>query len=58
MDFSKEFVKKMLETQYLHRCGEVDVFAFEVEYLNDKKQIEKSITSAKWEVSDLLDGDV
>lgn len=49
MTLEKEFVESILNCQWLQRCGQIDSLGFEVEYLNNKKVVEKNINSVKWE---------
>ena len=49
MTLEKEFVESILNCQWLQRCGQKDSLGFEVEYLDNKKEVEKNINSVKWE---------
>lgn len=49
MILEKEFVESILNCQWLQRCGQIDSLGFEVEYLDNKKEVEKNINSVKWE---------
>lgn len=48
MQIREEFIEKMMECEWLQRCGMIDEFSFEVEYVK-KKKAEKLIKSIKWE---------
>lgn len=49
MVLEKEFVKKILDCQWLQRCGKTDNLGFDVEYLSSKRDAEKNINATKWE---------
>ena len=49
MVLEKEFIAKVLNCQWLQRCGEIESLGFDVEYLNSKRDVEKMINSIKWE---------
>lgn len=55
MGLNEEFIKKMNTCKWMSRCGEKDDFGFEVEYLDSKKKVKKSINGLKWE-NTCLDG--
>ena len=48
MILEKEFVETILNCQWLQKCGQIDSFGFDVEYLS-KRDVEKNINSTKWE---------
>lgn len=49
MKLKKEFVDTILNCQWLYRCGRVDNFEFDVQYLISKSDVEKNINGIKWE---------
>ena len=49
MEFSKEFVDKVMNCVFFTRCGEKDDFDFEVEYVKTVDKAVKQINSTKWE---------
>lgn len=49
MILEKGFVEPILNCQWLQRCGQIDSFGFDVEYLSSKCDVEKNINATKWE---------
>ena len=49
MNISEEFKNIIMESELLGRCGEIDDFEFDVEYVNSEKKAIKLINSVTWE---------
>lgn len=49
MTLEKEFIEQILDCQWLQRCGQIDNLGFDVEYLNNTRDVEKNINATKWE---------
>lgn len=49
MEIRKEFIDKMLNCPWLQSCGNKDKLEFDVEYLNHWEEVEKNISTIKWE---------
>lgn len=49
MTIEKEFIKQILDCQWLQRCVQIDNLGFDVEYLNNTRDVEKNINATKWE---------
>ena len=48
-EFSSDFINKINNCNFFARCGEVDQFEFEVEYVNSLGKVKKHLKSLKWE---------
>ena len=49
MAFSSDFINKINNCNFFARCGQIDKFEFEVEYIKSSKEVKKHINSLKWE---------